>query len=273
MPDFVERYFHTGEVAINYADFGGRGRPLLLIHGLSGRWQGWKPVLPALTKSWHVFAVDLRGHGRSGRAEGAYERAVYSKDNAAFIEKVIGGPAYVIGHSLGALVALGVAAGWPKLVKAFVMEDPPLYAHDRWEASTFRPRFEAAHKLCKSGLMPGQMVPEIRKMLPDAPPEAWLDAAERYFLMDHRVWDSVFGGHYAMRKDSDPLLKAATPPALLMQAEPALGAALEDEESGHAMSLLPEAQFLKWPDSGHGMHTAFPERFVSQVEGFFALYR
>jgi pimeloyl-ACP methyl ester carboxylesterase len=54
-----------------------------------------------------------------------------------------------------------------------------------------------------------------------------------------------------------------------MQAEPSLGGALRDEEARHAMSLLPEAQFVKWADSGHGMHSAFPDRFAEQVEVFF----
>lgn len=265
----VERLFHTGEVAINYAEFPGAGKPLLLIHGLSGRWQGWLPVIPALTQRWHVFAIDLRGHGRSGHATTVYDRTAYSKDAAAFIDKVIGGPSRVIGHSLGALTALGVAAGWPKLVRAFVMEDPPLYAHDRWDGNSFLPRFKVMRQLAESDLSVDQLVPEVAKLLPDASPAALRDRAECIFQMDHAVWQGVFGGHYATKKDSDPLLRMATSPAFLMQAEPSLGAALEDAEAKHALSLLPAAQFVKWPDSGHGMHSTFPERFAEQVEAFF----
>jgi pimeloyl-ACP methyl ester carboxylesterase len=278
MPAPVERFFHNGEVAINYAEFppstgSGRrregGKPLLLIHGLSGRWQGWRPVIPGLTERWHVYAIDLRGHGRSGHATAVYDRAAYSKDAAAFIEKVVGGPACVIGHSLGALTALGVAAGWPMLVKAFVMEDPPLYVHDRWEGSSSLPGFVKMRELAESDLSVGQIATEISKVMPERGPDGWQERAECIFQMDHVVWQGVFGGHYAMKKDSDPLLKTAAPPAFLMQAEPSLGAALEDGEARHAMSLLPAAQFVKWPDSGHGMHSTFPDRFVEQVEAFF----
>ena len=270
MTQLTERYFHTGEVAINYAEWPNAGKPaLMLIHGLSGKWQGWDPVIPLFGPQWHIFTIDLRGHGRSGHATGVYDRAAYSKDAALFIEKVIGGPAHVIGHSLGALTALGVAAGWPKLVRAFVMEDPPLYVHDRWDGSPFRPRFEVMRRLAESDLTVEQIIPEVAKMLPDLGPDAWRERAECVFQMDHRVWDGVFGDHYATKKDSDPLLRVAAPPAMLLQASPTLGAALEDAEAAHAMSLLPKARFAKWDDAGHGMHSAFPERFAGQVGAFF----
>ncbi len=266
----IERYFQTGEVAINYAEWAKRDlRPLVLIHGISGRWKGWESVLDALAPKWHVYATDLRGHGRSGHAEGPYDRASYSRDTALFIEKIIGEPAYVIGHSLGALTALGVAAARPDLVRAFVMEDPPLYAGDRFKSSSFYEQFVARRTLAESNMTVAQIAHEFSKLLPDAGPDAWRERAECIFQMDHRVWDGVFNGLIATKADSEPMLKSASPPSLLLQAAPEMGGALEDAEAKRALSLLPNARFAKWPDSGHGMHSAFAGRFVKQVEGFF----
>jgi len=252
----VERFFHTGEVAINYAEWpvpaapsrppavrpesalAGRGPsaalgardgekapvapPLLLMHGLSGRWQNWEAVVPAMTQRWHVYAIDLRGHGRSGHSVGVYDRAAYSKDTASFIEEVIGGPAHLIGHSLSGLTVLGVAADRADLVRAFVMEDPPLFVRDRWESTPEPARFAVMRELAESGLSVEQIAARISEQMPQATPEACRNRAECIFQMDHRVWDGVFGRRYAGEADSVPVLKGATPPALLLQAEPAL---------------------------------------------------
>jgi len=67
---FKERTFDTGEVILNYAEGPASGPPLVLLHGFTGRWQGFLPLLPALSLRWHVYAPDYRGHGKSGRVAG-----------------------------------------------------------------------------------------------------------------------------------------------------------------------------------------------------------
>ena len=62
-----EKSFDTGELPLNYAEGPTSGPPLVLLHGLTGWWHAWEPCLPQLTPTWHVYAVDLRGHGQSGR--------------------------------------------------------------------------------------------------------------------------------------------------------------------------------------------------------------
>ena len=83
-------------------------------------------VLPPLALRWHLYAPDLRGFGLSGRAPGAYRVLDYAGDVIAFLRGVVRGPAAVVGHSLGAIVAIAVAADASDLVRAAVLEEPPL---------------------------------------------------------------------------------------------------------------------------------------------------
>jgi pimeloyl-ACP methyl ester carboxylesterase len=51
----------------------------------------------------------------------------YGRDSTAFLEQIVGGPAIVMGHSLGGLVTVWLAAHRPKLIRGAILEDPGLY--------------------------------------------------------------------------------------------------------------------------------------------------
>jgi pimeloyl-ACP methyl ester carboxylesterase len=63
IPDgFTEKQADLGEVTLNYVEGPDNGVSLLLIPGQMEFWQGYKLVMPDLAKSFHVYAVDVRGH-------------------------------------------------------------------------------------------------------------------------------------------------------------------------------------------------------------------
>jgi esterase len=105
-----------------HAERSGDGDPVVFLHGAAGssRTYGW---LPDLGRA--VIRPDLRGHGRSPRAPGAYLLGDYVDDVVALLREV--GPAPVVGHSLGGVVAWTIAQRHPGLVTSVVLEDPPLY--------------------------------------------------------------------------------------------------------------------------------------------------
>jgi len=53
---------------VHYADFGGHGKPIVLIHGLGGSRLNWLAVAPGLAEDNRVYAIDLIGHGLTPRA-------------------------------------------------------------------------------------------------------------------------------------------------------------------------------------------------------------
>jgi|SRR5664280_558843 len=80
----TERSFDTGSLIINYAEGFPNGAPFAVLHGIPSRWQGMTRLITPLENEWHVFACDMRGHGKSGRAA-TYRAIDYFPDTAAFI--------------------------------------------------------------------------------------------------------------------------------------------------------------------------------------------
>ena len=255
---------------INYAEGPDAGPPLLLIHGISGRWQDWDSVSEAFAQDWKVYAVDLRGHGKSSWTPDGYHWRLYAQDQVEFIEHVIGEPAYVVGHSLGGATALGLNALRSDLVRAAVYEDPPLFVQRRWEGNHFRNAFTATLEVLDTKPDFQTLFDHVKETRPESDDAQCRDRAEKYMLMDPEVFRSTLSGRARANWRSEDLLQKAKSPGLLLQAEPDLGSALHDEDAAEAMDLLPTAQYEKWDDSGHGMHSAFPQRFVQRVKCFFA---
>ena len=120
---------------INYAELGGEGPALLLIHGQMGAWQDYAALMPKLCRQWHVYAVDVYGHGKSSHEEALYYLDVNGEDLIAFIEQEIGAPTVVSGHSNGALLAAYMAAYGDRWVRGALLEDPPVFSTEGegWE--------------------------------------------------------------------------------------------------------------------------------------------
>jgi pimeloyl-ACP methyl ester carboxylesterase len=98
-----ERRFHTGAVALNYVERAPNGPPLVYLHGGSVRWQHGQRFVELMAERWHVYGVDLRGHGQSGWVPGHYRLRDYAADVVAFLRDVLPEPVALYGHSLGAM--------------------------------------------------------------------------------------------------------------------------------------------------------------------------
>ena len=125
---FTEKKFNTGRVVLNYVEGPDNGPPLLFIPGQMEFWQGYELVMPYFAKKYHVFVVDIRGHGKSTRTPGEYSYNIIGEDLKEFLEKVVKKPAIVSGLSSGAILSLWLAANAPEFVSIVISEDPPLFS-------------------------------------------------------------------------------------------------------------------------------------------------
>jgi pimeloyl-ACP methyl ester carboxylesterase len=100
----------------------GEGPPLLLLHGLAASARWWQPNIPALARSFRVTAIDLPGFGTSHRMAHFVLREVPGQVVRAMDELGIE-RASIIGHSMGGLVAGGIAADYPDRVERLVLVD------------------------------------------------------------------------------------------------------------------------------------------------------
>jgi pimeloyl-ACP methyl ester carboxylesterase len=109
---------------VHYADFGGRGKPIVLIHGLGGSRLNWLAVAPDLAEDHRVYAIDLIGHGLTPRAGRKATLANHRRLIDGFIEKVAGGAAILVGNSTGGHLSILEAALSPENVAGLVLVDP-----------------------------------------------------------------------------------------------------------------------------------------------------
>lgn len=269
MTSYPEKKFAASTTEINYAEGSNNGPPMVLIHGLGGRWPNWEPVMDKFAASWHVYAIDLRGHGDSGRVPGGYEFSDYPAEVIEFLRNIVGQPAFLVGHSLGGITTVGVCAAAPELVAAAALEDPPLYIREWFDESDFAPVFQAILDLRNRNLSVEDTAVELRKIDDISSDEALAMRAIAVTKADPGVWASAVDGRVSDSWDPDAALSAIRLPVLLMQANPDMGGALRDVEATRTVDLLVEGRHVKWGDVGHGMHNEQPERFIQLVNAFF----
>jgi pimeloyl-ACP methyl ester carboxylesterase len=95
--------------------------PLLLLHGFGSSLAQWRDNVPELAQNRTVYALDLLGFGDSQKAATIFNTDLWSAQVQAFWQAWIGQPVALVGHSLGALVALHTAVKTPAMVDRLVL--------------------------------------------------------------------------------------------------------------------------------------------------------
>lgn len=116
---------HTAElddVSIHYLR-GGRGHPLVLIHGWPQTWFEWRLVMPALAEHYDVIVPSLRGIGGSSRPapKAGYDAATMARDVNALLTSLDIEGAFIVGHDIGMLVAHAHAVLFPEATRRLVI--------------------------------------------------------------------------------------------------------------------------------------------------------
>jgi pimeloyl-ACP methyl ester carboxylesterase len=157
---FDERFLHTRATRMRYL-VGGDGPPLALVHGFAGAASNFAALAPLLAERFRVVVPELPGHGGSTRLAAAAGLAGFADRVAAVLEHEEAVPAVLVGHSMGGIVALRLAARRPELVRALV-----LAAAAGISTST---RFAEAFIAAVSVLRPARHVSTFRRRIARSP--------------------------------------------------------------------------------------------------------
>ncbi len=164
---------------VNVVDHGGHGQPILLVHGLGGSHVNWSAVGGPLTEFGAVRAIDLIGFGYTP-PEGRSCGVVAQRDLViAYLRALAGGPAILVGNSMGGLISMFVARAAPELVDRLVLVDPAL--------PVVRPRFDTGMlRRIALPLVPG-VGPRVARGEYEAAtedPGAFVDAVLEFLCVD-----------------------------------------------------------------------------------------
>ena len=116
----ADRFLTSSGSSIFFEDEGA-GLPVVALHGLGGGAYFFRGLALRLNGRCRVRAIDLPGTGRSTSGAPEFSAWTWIRDIGEFIERVVGEPAVVVGHSLGTILALLGWAAWPQHVRALVM--------------------------------------------------------------------------------------------------------------------------------------------------------
>jgi pimeloyl-ACP methyl ester carboxylesterase len=123
-----EPIFH-GEAWV-YEAGRGKARSILLVHGLGDAGaRDWNTVVPWLAQDYHVVSVDLPGFARSTKANVTYTPTTYAQFLKQVVEKFVPRPFVLMGHSMGAVVALRYSVTYPADVERLILVDSPGILH------------------------------------------------------------------------------------------------------------------------------------------------
>lgn len=122
--NYTEHTVAIGEVELYFTDWNPTAeQAILLIHGVNVQGHTWDPIAAELSKDYRVICPDLRGHGRSGWAESGYWVRLMADDLIALMNRLQILECDVVGHSLGARVAIAFAAQWQGRTKHLILSD------------------------------------------------------------------------------------------------------------------------------------------------------
>ncbi len=255
----------TGDgLRIAVVDFGGSGRPILLLHGLMGRATTWWAVAGWLTGLGHVVGFDARGHGRSAAA-GPWTTERMVADVAEVLEALGLDPVVVIGHSMGGLHGWELAATNPGLVKALVVEDMAPDFRGR-SVESFAAWFSALDTTFESLAAVRQAFGGPDTSAADYMAECVTETADGYRLLGDVQHMVAIAAEWARRQYWEGW-RAARCPVLLLEAEqsvtpPGQMAAMAREHS--------DARHVRLRGTGHLLHADDPDAYRAVVTEFLA---
>lgn len=256
---------HAGKLGPTSYSAQGVGPAVVLIHGVGLAKEAWGAMAKELAHNYRVISYDMLGHGSSDLPPEDVELPTYAQQLVDLLDGLGIPSASIVGHSMGALVALETALTFPARVQRVaalnaVFERTP----EQRQAVLAR-----AASLRESGI--GQTVkPTIARWFGDPAPDALREVAKQTELLLERAHPVGYARTYELFARADGAhsqrMGALSVPALFMTAE-------FDGNSAPAMShamaaQAPHARAVVIPGARHMMTVTHPKQVLEELESF-----
>ena len=117
------KWLKSGDLNMHYLDWGGFGKPVVVLHGAASSCHWYDLVIPHISDSLRVIALDQRAHGKTDQPSTGYDWHTLAGDVVGAMDQLGIEKAAVVGHSWGVNTALSVASMHPDRVTALAMVD------------------------------------------------------------------------------------------------------------------------------------------------------
>ena len=278
------RTVELDQTSLHYVEQPGEGPPLVLLHGITGSHRAYEPLVGELATFAHLYLLDHRGHGKSGRVAGHYRTTDYADDLLNFLREFVGAPAVVAGHSLGGLVAACAASQDSTLIRGILLEDPPMYfpLRPEFKESGYHNYFVMLRQTLGEHVARGGTMVDLqatigswaadegRTNLEQHGVEAVRAEAEQLYALDPAILDPAIDGGLFDGFDPDQALPRITCPVHLLAGNYERGGAMTEADVERTVSLIPQCTFRVFPDAGHGLQDEKPQEYVEELRQFMA---
>ena len=232
---------------------------VLLLHGLGVGGVVWQAFARRLLPHLAAIAPDLRGHGQSDAPPSGYTPDDYANDLAALIESE-GQPVPIVGHSLGALVALSLAEREPSRVPWVVLLDPPL------DADLRNTEVESVARLRHAPA--GELEAYLHTRNPGGGQLLANSLARLFRQASDEAFDVMLGPRGQTVAAAFDLASRVKQPVLVIQADPTQGGVLGDAAAKAFVSRLPRGHLQKIEGATHALHASHPAQVAQAILAF-----
>jgi pimeloyl-ACP methyl ester carboxylesterase len=259
------RFVEVAGVRLHVLDFGGRGLPVVLLHGVGGTAWIWHDVAARLTRARRPLALDFRGYGESQWApRGDYSTDGHADDVTGVLAALGIEEADIVGFSWGGLVGIALSAGSPLVRRLAVVDIAPSSRLGEHDVAPLPYAF-ASHAEAVEGertLSPRASEPTLELLAAHT-----TRPTEGGRLV--RKLDPVLLDRWPFRRDDRwAELRSLHQPVLVVHAEQS--AVLSAEDAERMVDTLPDGRLVTIPDCGHLAPTERPEELASALEEFLA---
>lgn len=261
-------YISNNGLRLHYTRIGGHKPPLVLAHGVTDDGLCWSPVAAALAPDYDVIMVDARGHGLSDAPLEGYGPIEQADDLAGLIQALDLKQPIVLGHSMGAMTTLVLAAQHPELLRAIALEDPPPW----WDPAFERPFTSDWQTGMRAWITSLQQQPRQalidaqRKEAPrwsEAELGPWADAKLHFSL-------NFFNQLDAPDLDWPAMLRRVSCPALLITGDVEAGALVSPSTARLLQQPIPQLQIAHIAGAEHNIRRVRFEQYLRVLQSFLA---
>ena len=240
---------------------------VVLLHGFTADNRMWLPVAGMLSEDYRVIAPDMRGHGATTAPEDieSYTIEAYADDIRALLDHLDVDICVVAGCSFGGMVALQFATTWPERLAGLVLSDT--------SAAFEHPEYDENYRK-REALIGAQMDIVERFGTAELGKRAAKDISDEFLAEGMRqrfarMSREGYLGAARVRRQREDLLPVLRERLTM----PALVCIGEDDPVRSACDVmvreLPEARYLTFKATGHGVPAIRPEAYAREVLGFF----
>lgn len=258
-----DNQFNCNNIKLHYVKGPDNGPPVILLHGLSDRWQTYLSLIPLLYPYYTIYALDLRGHGKSYRTEN-YKIIDYVYDIESFLMELFDKPVSLIGHSIGAAISLVIGAKHPKKCRSISLIEPFIFKN-KLDDKVFCDYFNGCLNICKQFEDINTIYKNIKETGALAKKRAvdlfQLDKKTIITVLDKTVFDGF---------NLDELLSKIVCPVLVLRGNPELEGFITEEKADYLKEKINDCVIEYLEKSSHVVHVDQPLKTAQYLLNFLA---